>query len=365
MSGAPAELPQVKGERIAKILARAGLCSRRDAERWIAEGRVSVDGKVLDSPAVTVTEASDVRVDGKPIPQPERARLWRYHKPAGLVTTHRDEKGRPTIFESLPADLPRVISIGRLDLTSEGLLLLTNDGALARRLELPSTGWVRRYKVRVHGAVEPERLAALARGVTVDGVSYGPIRAEMDRQQGSNAWLTVALREGKNREIRRVLEHLGYSVTRLIRLAYGPFQLGALPRGEVEEVPKKVLADQLGTGGGATSGAGGDGNNKARPKKKPPARAKASARADAGAAAPASARSAASDAPRPARPASRSKPGSVETAPAKPSSRSARPPSAGGGGAARAAGERPARSPAAATSPRGPRPPRRDADRRR
>jgi 23S rRNA pseudouridine2605 synthase len=362
VSGAPAELPQAKGERIAKILARAGLCSRRDAERWIAEGRVSVDGKVLDSPAVTVTEASDVRVDGKPIPQPERARLWRYHKPAGLVTTHRDEKGRPTIFESLPADLPRVISIGRLDLTSEGLLLLTNDGELARRLELPSTGWVRRYKVRVHGEVDPERLAALARGVTVDGVSYGPIRAEMDRQQGSNAWLTVALREGKNREIRRVLEHLGYSVTRLIRLAYGPFQLGALPRGEVEEVPKKVLADQLGTGG-ATSGAGGDGNNKARPKKKP-ARAKASARAGTGAAAPASARSAASDAPRPARPASRSKPGPAGTAPAKPGSRSARPPSAGAA-ATRTAGERPARSPAAAASPRGPRPPRRDADRRR
>jgi 23S rRNA pseudouridine2605 synthase len=348
VSDAPAE-PSSKGERIAKVLARVGLCSRRDAERWIAEGRVSVDGKVLDSPAVTVTDANDVRVDGKPIPQPERARLWRYHKPAGLVTTHRDEKGRPTIFESLPADLPRVISVGRLDLTSEGLLLLTNDGELARRLELPSTGWVRRYKVRVHGEVEPERLAALARGITVDGVSYGPIRAELERQQGSNAWLTVALREGKNREIRRVVEHLGYTVTRLIRLAYGPFQLGALPRGAVEEVPKKVLADQLG-GGGATSG--GDGNAKARPKKRP-ARAKAPARADAGAAAAprASARSAAPDAPRRPRPASRSMSPS-----APPGARSARTTDE----------RRPARtSTAAAASPRGPRPPRRNADRRR
>jgi 23S rRNA pseudouridine2605 synthase len=333
VSDAPAATEQPgKGERIAKVLARAGLCSRRDAERWIAEGRVSVDGKVLDSPAVTVSESNDVRVDGKPIPQPERARLWRYHKPAGLVTTHRDEKGRPTIFENLPADLPRVISVGRLDLTSEGLLLLTNDGALARRLELPSTGWVRRYKVRVHGEVEPERLAALARGVTVDGVAYGPIRAELERQQGSNAWLTVALREGKNREIRRVLEHLGYTVTRLIRLAYGPFQLGALPRGAVEEVPKKVLADQLGSGGGS-----GDGNAKAARPKKKPARATAPARADAGAAARPPVRSAAPDAARPVRAPSRSKPS------APPGTAAAAKPGA----------------------PRGPRSPRRDADRRR
>jgi 23S rRNA pseudouridine2605 synthase len=235
-------------QRIAKVLARAGLCSRRDAERWIAEGRVTLDGAVLTSPAVNVTEASDIRVDGKPLPEPDRPRLWRYHKPAGLVTTHRDERGRKTVFDALPKELPRLISIGRLDLNSEGLLLLTNDGALARRLELPATGWVRRYKVRVHGEIDPERLAALERGVTVDGVSYGPIRARPERQQGSNAWLTLSLQEGKNREVRRVLEHLGYPVTRLIRLAYGPFQLGHLPRGSVEEVPRKALDEQLGGG---------------------------------------------------------------------------------------------------------------------
>ena len=239
---------RVAPERIAKVMARAGLCSRRDAERWVAEGRVRVNGEVLTSPAVSVGPNNDIRVDGKPLPEPERARLWRFHKPAGLVTTHRDEKGRPTVFGALPAGLPRLVSIGRLDLNSEGLLLLTNDGALARRLELPATGWVRRYKVRVHGFVDPARLAALARGTTVDGVVYGPIRAELERQQGSNAWVTLSLQEGKNREVRRVLEHLGYSVTRLIRLAYGPFQLGHLARGAIEEVPKKVLGDQLGKG---------------------------------------------------------------------------------------------------------------------
>ena len=241
-------------QRIAKVLARAGLCSRRDAERWIAEGRVAVDGTVLTTPAVTVTPDSNIRVDGKPLPQPERARLWRYHKPAGLVTTHRDEKGRPTVFAALPAGLPRLISIGRLDLSSEGLLLLTNDGALARRLELPATGWVRRYKVRVHGDVEPGQLAALAGGITVDRVSYGPIRARLERQQGSNAWITLSLQEGKNREVRRVLEHLGYPVTRLIRLAYGPFQLGHLARGMIEEVAGKVLQEQLGVGGKGARG---------------------------------------------------------------------------------------------------------------
>ncbi len=240
-------------ERIAKLLARAGVCSRRDAERWIAEGRVSVDGHVLTTPAVTVTAANDVRVDGKPLPAPERPRLWRYHKPAGLVTTHRDEKGRTTVFDALPKELPRLISIGRLDLNSEGLLLLTNDGALSRRLELPSTGWLRRYKVRVHGEVEPERLAALEKGVTIDGVSYGSIRASLERRQGSNAWIAMALREGKNREVRRVLEHLGFQVTRLIRLAYGPFQLGNLARGAVAEVSKKVLAEQLGSGDPGTA----------------------------------------------------------------------------------------------------------------
>jgi 23S rRNA pseudouridine2605 synthase len=233
-------------ERIAKMLSRAGLCSRRDAERWIAGGRVSVDGMVLTTPAVTVTADNDIRVDGKPIPQPERARLWRYHKPAGLVTTHRDEKSRPTVFDALPKDLPRLISVGRLDLNSEGLLLLTNDGSLARRLELPATGWVRRYKVRVHGAVDPARLAALANGITIDGAAYGPIRTALERTQGSNAWIAMALSEGKNREVRRVLEHLGLQVTRLIRLSYGPFQLGNLARSVLAEVPRKALAEQLG-----------------------------------------------------------------------------------------------------------------------
>jgi 23S rRNA pseudouridine2605 synthase len=247
---AEGEAAAEKGERIAKAMARAGLCSRRDAERWIAEGRVAVDGKVLTTPAVLVDAASDIRVDGKKLPRPEAARLWRYHKPAGLVTTHRDEKGRPTIFAALPATMPRVISVGRLDLNSEGLILLTNDGALARRLELPATGWLRRYKVRVHGEVDAERLAGLKRGITIEGVAYGPIEAKLERQQGSNAWLDIGLREGRNREIRRVLEHLGYPVTRLLRLAYGPFQLGHLERGAVEEVPRKVLHEQLGSGGG-------------------------------------------------------------------------------------------------------------------
>ena len=240
-------------QRIAKVLARAGLCSRRDAERWITEGRVSVNGEVLTSPAFNVTEASEIRVDGMPLPEPERARLWRYHKPAGLVTTHRDEKGRATVFASLPKELPRLISIGRLDLNSEGLLLLTNDGALARRLELPATGWIRRYKVRVHGLVDAARLAALEKGITIDGIAYGAIRAQLERQQGSNAWVALALREGKNREVRKVLEHLGYPVTRLIRLSYGPFQLGHLARGAIEEVQKSVLADQLGSGETAKS----------------------------------------------------------------------------------------------------------------
>jgi len=240
-------------ERIAKVMARAGLCSRRDAERWIAEGRVRVDGAILTSPAVTVTPESDIKVDGKPLAKPAPSRLWRYHKPAGLVTTHRDEKERATIFDKLPPGLPRVVSVGRLDLNSEGLLLLTNDGTLARRLELPATGWLRRYKVRVHGIVDAERLKRLANGITIDGVAYGPIAAKLERQQGSNAWLEIGLREGRNREVRRVLEHLNYPVTRLIRLSYGPFQLGLLERGAVEEVPRKVLADQLGTGGGAAA----------------------------------------------------------------------------------------------------------------
>jgi 23S rRNA pseudouridine2605 synthase len=234
------------GERIAKRIARAGLCSRREAERWIAQGRVAVDGETLTSPAVTVTAANRVTVDGEPLGAAEATRLWRFHKPPGLVTTNRDPQGRPTVFDRLPDHLPRVLSVGRLDLNSEGLLLLTNDGGLARYLELPATGWKRRYRVRVHGRVQESDLAKLAGGIEVEGVQYGAIEAALDRQQGANAWLTMSLREGKNREIRRVCEHLGWTVNRLIRTGYGPFQLGALKAGEVAEVPDKVLREQLG-----------------------------------------------------------------------------------------------------------------------
>ncbi len=235
-----------KPERIAKRMARVGLCSRRDAERWIEAGRVAVNGRKLASPAVNVSAGDRITVDGKPIPEKQATRLWRFHKPRGLLTTARDPEGRATVFQALPPELPRVVAIGRLDLGSEGLLLFTNDGELARRLELPSTGWSRRYRVRVYGKVDPARLATLDKGVTVDGVKYGAIRATLDRQQGDNAWLTMSLTEGKNREIRRVCEHLGWKVSRLIRVAYGPFQLGALEPSQTEEVPGRVLKDQLG-----------------------------------------------------------------------------------------------------------------------
>jgi 23S rRNA pseudouridine2605 synthase len=238
--------PVGAGERVAKRIARAGVCSRRDAERWIESGRVAVDGTVLTSPAVTVSAANVVTVDGVALPEAQAARLFRYHKPAGLLTTAHDPKGRPTIYDRLPEGLPRLMPIGRLDLTSEGLLLLTNDGGLKRRLELPATGWQRRYRVRVHGKVEEARLAGLARGIRVDGFDYGPIEAEIDRVQGSNVWLKVALREGKNREIRKIMEHFGWPVTRLIRLSFGPFQLGGLAQGVVEEITGKVLKEQLG-----------------------------------------------------------------------------------------------------------------------
>ena len=254
-----------KGERIAKVIARAGVCSRREAERLIAEGRVALDGTRLDSPAVNVTDQARITIDGKPLPAPAPAGLWRYHKPKGLITTARDPQGRPTVFEALPPDLGRVLSIGRLDLNSEGLLLLTNDGALKRRLELPAGGWIRRYRVRVHGRVAPAALAGLAGGVTVSGVDYGPIRAELEHQSGSNAWLSMALAEGKNREVRRVLEHLGLAVNRLIRVAFGPFQLGNLARGQVDAVPAKVLREQLGIGGG-----GGRKTGFAKAKPRPP-----------------------------------------------------------------------------------------------
>ena len=233
------------GERIAKFLARAGISSRRAAEALIAAGRVVHNGQPVTHPATFVAPGDVVLVDGRAVAAPERTRLWRYHKPSGLVTTHRDPEGRPTVFEKLPPALPRVISVGRLDLTSEGLLLLTNDGGLARWLELPATGWIRRYRVRVHGAVDPAALAALARGTTIEGVRYGPIEAGLDQRKGENAWLSVALREGRNREIRKVMAALGLAVTRLIRISYGPFQLGLLPRGAVEEIPARVLREQL------------------------------------------------------------------------------------------------------------------------
>lgn len=233
------------GERIAKFLARAGICSRRDAERLIGEGRVTLNGARLDTPAVKVTDADDIRVDNRPVKAPEPTRAWRYHKPPGLVTTHRDPQGRPTVFDHLPPELPRVISVGRLDLNSEGLLLLTNDGAFARRLELPSNGWQRRYRARAFGRVSQAELDHLADGVEVDGVRYGPIEAKLERGQGANAWIAVAISEGKNREVRRVLEALGLKVNRLIRIAYGPFQLGTLPVGAVEEIPRKQLKDIL------------------------------------------------------------------------------------------------------------------------
>ena len=234
-----------RGDRIAKYLARAGVASRRDAERLIGEGKVKLNNAVITHPATFVVPGDLVTIGGKLVEEPDRTRLWRYHKPEGLVTTHRDPEGRPTVFDKLRHQLPRVISIGRLDLTSEGLLLLTNDGALARVLELPTTGWIRRYRVRVHGEVEPKALAALANGVTIDGVRYAPIEAGLDAKKGENAWLTVSLREGRNREIRRVMAHLGLEVSRLIRIAYGPFQLGTLARGGIEEVPTRVLREQL------------------------------------------------------------------------------------------------------------------------
>ena len=239
-----------EAERIAKFLARAGVCSRRDAEKLIAEGRVKLNGKVLDTPAVKVTAADAVLVDGRPVGAAEPTRVWRYHKPSGLVTTHRDPAGRPTVFQHLPPDMPRVISVGRLDLTSEGLLLLTNDGELARRLELPANAWLRRYRTRAFGRVTQEELDTLKDGITVDGVRYGSIDAKLERGGASNAWITLSLTEGKNREVRRVLDALGLKVNRLIRTSYGPFQLGTLPPGAVEEIPRKVLREQLGKDAG-------------------------------------------------------------------------------------------------------------------
>ena len=234
------------GERIAKVIARAGLCSRREAEAWIAAGRVAVNGEVIASPARNVAAGDRIAVDGKALPGRERTRLFLYHKPRGLLTTHADPGGRPTIFTALPAGLPRLISVGRLDLNTEGLLLLTNDGSLARTLELPATAWLRRYRVRAHGRVGQGELEALRAGITVDGIRYGPIEATLDRAQGSNVWLTFAMREGKNREVKNVLGHLGLKVNRLIRVSFGPFELADLAPGEIAEVKTRTLREQLG-----------------------------------------------------------------------------------------------------------------------
>jgi 23S rRNA pseudouridine2605 synthase len=233
-------------ERIAKRLARAGVASRREAERMIEAGRVKVNGKKIDSPALNVVGEDKIEVDGEVLAEAERTRLWRYYKPTGLVTSNKDEQGRKTVFDMLPTDLPRVMSVGRLDLNSEGLLLLTNDGELKRKLELPTTGWLRRYRVRAHGRPNEKMLAPLKRGITVDGERFKPMQVEIERQQGANVWLTIGLREGKNREIRRALESLGMTVSRLIRLSYGPFQLGDMKEGAVEEIKGKILRDQLG-----------------------------------------------------------------------------------------------------------------------
>jgi 23S rRNA pseudouridine2605 synthase len=237
---------QTPGERIAKVIARAGLASRREAEAWIAAGRVSVNGTVISSPALNVKPRDRIAVDGTPLRARERTRLFRYHKPRGLVTTHADPQGRPTLFRALPKGLPRLISVGRLDINSEGLLLLTNDGGLARVLELPATGWLRRYRVRALGRATQAALDRLRDGITVAGVHYGPIEATLDREQGANVWLTVGLREGKNREVRKVLEALGLKVNRLIRIGYGPFELGDLDDGKVEEVATEELKLKLG-----------------------------------------------------------------------------------------------------------------------
>ncbi len=239
-------MSEFEGERIAKVIARAGLCSRRDAERLIGEGRVKLNGKVLTSAATNVTRADTVLVDNLPLPEKEETRLWRYHKPSGLVVSNRDPQGRPTVFEKLRQQLPRVLSIGRLDINTEGLLLLTNDGELARFLELPATGWIRRYRVRAYGHVDEAALKKLEKGVEVEGVRYGPIEAKTERKQGDNTWLTIAIREGKNREVKRICEHLGLQVNRLIRTAFGPFQLGELPRGGIEEVPPRVMKSNIG-----------------------------------------------------------------------------------------------------------------------
>ncbi len=260
-------------ERIAKRLARAGVASRREAERMIEAGRVSVNGRVIDSPALNVTAKDAIQVDGAPLPEAERPRLWLYHKPAGLVTTAKDEKGRKTVFDALPEGLPRVMPVGRLDLNSEGLLLLTNDGELKRRLELPSTGWLRKYRVRMKGAPKDADFEPLRRGLMLEGERFQPMEVTLDRQQGANAWATVGLREGKNREIRRAMAEVGFDVNRLIRVSFGPFRLNQIKPGEVEEVKPRVLRDQL----GIEAATAGHAEAKAKPKRvkrRPPSRSR-------------------------------------------------------------------------------------------
>ena len=237
-----------QGDRIAKVIARAGYCSRRDAEKLIAEGRVALNGDKVTTPAIRIGENDVIAIDGQPLAEKEPARLWRYHKPAGLVTTHRDPEGRPTVFANLPKNLPRVLSIGRLDVNSEGLLLLTNDGDIARRLELPVAGWIRRYRVRLFGKITQAELDRLASGITVGTVKYGPIVADLERSKGMYSWATVSLKEGKNREVKRVMESLGLKVARLIRVQFGPFHLGQLEEGKVEEIPARLWREQLGIG---------------------------------------------------------------------------------------------------------------------
>ena len=234
-------------ERIAKFIARSGVCSRRAAEELVLQKRVTINGETVESPAFNVEGTEKILLDGEKLPTIETTRLWIYYKSVGLVTTHKDNQNRPTVFESLPPGMPRVISVGRLDLNSEGLLLLTNNGELSRKLELPENGWSRRYKVKVHGFLDKKKLASLADGVTVEGVNYGPVKAEIESEQGTNSWLTITLSEGKNREIRKLMKSIGLDVARLIRLSYGPFQLGSLKKGEVKEIPGKVLKEQLGS----------------------------------------------------------------------------------------------------------------------
>ena len=239
-------MSEFEGERIAKVIARAGVCSRREAEQLILDGHVTLNHKTLKTAAINVTAADQIRINGKPLPQKEESKLWRYHKPDGLVVSHKDPEGRPSVFDKLRQQLPRVVSIGRLDINTEGLLLLTNDGEIERLLELPSSGWIRRYRVRAYGKVDDAGLAKLTRGVEIEGVRYGPVEAKIEKGQGDNVWMNVAIREGKNREVKKICEYLGLQVNRLIRVSFGPFQLGELKRGGIEEIPHKFWQEQLG-----------------------------------------------------------------------------------------------------------------------